>query len=70
MTSPAQTTFDFPIDRKPLPDRPVVILRWRDDGVAARWPEFGLSYWFPSWPAAFDAVLHPVNAHVRVKVRC
>ena len=68
-SEPDQLGLGFPVERRPMPARPVVILRWRDDGVAARWPEFGLSYWFPSWPAAFAAVLHPVNDHVRLKVR-
>ena len=63
-----QTSFEFPIDRTAMPARPVVVLKWRDDGVAASWPDFGLSYWFPSWATAIDAVLHPVNAHVRIKV--
>jgi hypothetical protein len=67
-SDPDQLDLSFHVERRQLPPHPVVILRWRDGGVAASWPDFGLNYWFPSWPKAFEAVLHPINHHVRVKV--
>ena len=68
-SDPDQLGLKFPIDRRAMPDHPIVVLRWRDGGVAATWSDFGLSAWFRSWPAALEAVLHPLNNHVRVKVR-
>ena len=53
------------------PEHPVVVLRWDpvDEMVTSNWLELGLYARFRDWPTALELVLHPNNAHVRVKVR-
>ena len=48
-----------------------VVMRWRAEinKVEAWWPDFQLTSWFDSWPEALRYVLHPLNKHVRVRVR-
>jgi hypothetical protein len=37
--------------------------------LVARWPALGIRATFRDWPALLEAVLHPLNAHVRLRVR-
>ena len=60
---------EFPIEQKEFPAHPTVIMRWDDGRLEAYWPEFGMRARFYSWPAAIASVLHPINDHVRLKVR-
>ena len=66
-----QSAFDFdaPV-RKVMPEHPICVLSWRDGRVLSEWPEFlTFDVWFKSWPDALAAVCHPINAHVRLRVR-
>ena len=68
-----QGVFDFqlPEQRAIEVDAPLVILRWNDElgKVVADWPGLQMTTWFRNWREALPIVLHPLNDHVRVRVR-
>ncbi len=64
-----QPEFDFRPEYAAMPEHPIAVLSWRDDGVSSVWPEFGISAWFQDWDVALSCVLHPNNSHVALRIR-
>jgi hypothetical protein len=51
----------------------ICVVEWRvyhgREKLFAYWPAFRLGTYFRDWPTLLDHVLHPLNTHVRLKVR-
>ncbi|RPH52618.1 MAG: hypothetical protein EHM91_00130 [Planctomycetota bacterium] len=50
--------------------RPIVEMRWHNDGVEAYWPEFKLTCWVCDWATALEVVVpETISDHVQIRVR-
>ena len=66
-----QQSLPFHVEHKTMPEHPIAVLSY-DHGrnrVIATWPELSMfPASFTDWQNAIAAVVHPLNAHVRVRV--
>ena len=52
-----------------LPPTLTCVVTVRPRHLVARWVELRIQATFRDWPTCLDAVLHPLNAHVKIRVR-
>jgi hypothetical protein len=65
----SQDTLRFPVVR----GETTCVVEWRryhgTDKLFAYWPDFRIGSYFRDWPSCLAQVLHPMNAHVHLRVR-
>lgn len=49
-------------------DEAIATMRWKLGWLTVRWDN-GIRGYFQDWPTALSCVLHPNNAHVRLRIR-